>query len=114
MKITTTNHNLADAFKGRMVYLLAMVIIVQTIYPITANNSYQSLIIYNVLGLTFIVVGILIAHRKPTDTYALMVGRFPKYALAGHMTAEELLVEDRLGSLGYGATYIAKQNELKK
>ena len=53
------------------------------------------------------------AH-KPPDTYALMVGRFPKYALAGHMSSKELLQEHRLGSLGYGATYIAKQHELKK
>jgi len=50
---------------------------------------------------------------KPPDTYALMIGKFPKYALAGHMSAEELLVPDRLGSLGYGATYIARQSELK-
>ena len=54
-----------------------------------------------------------IKSMKPPDLYALMVGKFPKYALAGHMSAEELLVPDRIGSLGYGATYIARQSELE-
>jgi hypothetical protein len=44
--------------------------------------------------------------------FALMVGTFPKYTFKGFMPADELLREERLGSLGHGPTYIADQAEL--
>jgi len=50
---------------------------------------------------------------KPCDLYALMIGTFPTYRLAGHMSKEELLQDCRLKDLGYGAGFTAKQHELK-
>ena len=47
------------------------------------------------------------------DLYALMVGEFPSYTFKGFMPREELHKPERLGSLGYGETYIAQQHELK-
>jgi hypothetical protein len=44
--------------------------------------------------------------------FALMVGTFPSYTSKGFMEADELLKEERLGTLGYGPTYIAEQKEL--
>jgi hypothetical protein len=46
------------------------------------------------------------------DLFALMVGEFPIYEFKGFMKRDELLQEKRLGSLGHGPTYIAKQDEL--
>ena len=52
--------------------------------------------------------------KKPTSTYmALMVGSFPKYEFKGIMESEELINPKRLGNLGHGETYIARQEELK-
>ena len=48
------------------------------------------------------------------DLYALMVGEFPNYTFKGFMKREELHKANRLGSLGYGETYIAQQDELKE
>jgi hypothetical protein len=48
------------------------------------------------------------------DLFALMVGVFPSYTFKGFMRAGELLTPKRLGSLGYGKTYIAEQKELKE
>ena len=47
------------------------------------------------------------------EIYALVTGTFPKYTYRGFMSAKKLLVESRLGDLGYGKTYIATQDELK-
>ena len=46
------------------------------------------------------------------DYYALMVGEKGKYTFKGFMESSELLKSSRLGSLGYGETYIAEQHEL--
>lgn len=46
------------------------------------------------------------------ELYGLMIGTFPKYIFKGFMSAKELIKEERLGSLGYGKTYIAEQREL--
>lgn len=47
------------------------------------------------------------------DLYALMTGEFPKYTFRGFMRREELRRPERLGTLGRGPTYIARQEELK-
>lgn len=47
------------------------------------------------------------------DYYALMIGTFPTYSFRGFLESEELLKPSRLGSLGHGETFIAKQTELK-
>jgi hypothetical protein len=50
--------------------------------------------------------------RSSIDYYVLMTGLFPSYVYRGVMKATDLLTEDRLGTLGYGPTYIAEQQEL--
>lgn len=58
---------------------------------------------------------LLVSTKKrsmPCDIYALMVGTFPTYRLAGHMTAEELFQNKRLEDLGHGDGYAANQEEL--
>jgi hypothetical protein len=61
--------------------------------------------------------GKLIAIRgkvsKPPDAYALVVGTFPNYRIAGLMRASELLQDSRLINLGYGLTFAAEQSELE-
>jgi hypothetical protein len=50
--------------------------------------------------------------KNGAELFALMTGTFPKYTFRGFMPADELLRAERLGSLGYGSTYIADQGEL--
>ena len=51
---------------------------------------------------------------KAPDCYALMIGTFPEYRFAGHMTSAELLKSERLTNLGHGEGYAAHQKELDK
>ena len=46
------------------------------------------------------------------DAYVLMVGKFPSFYVAGIMSADELLREERLSEKFKG--YAAEQKELKK
>jgi len=46
------------------------------------------------------------------DQYILVVGTFPRYRIAGIMSADELLQEKRLVNLGHGEGFSANQNEL--
>ena len=46
------------------------------------------------------------------NLYCLVIGEFPKYRIAGYMSADELLDESRLTNLGHGMTYAATQQEL--
>lgn len=50
---------------------------------------------------------------KPTDFYCLVIGQFPNYRIAGFMSSQDLLQEDRLADLGHGKTYTAQQEELQ-
>ncbi len=55
-----------------------------------------------------------IERQSHPDLYALMVGKFPKYQLRGHMTAREILTPNRLQVDGWKhPAYVAKQEELK-
>jgi hypothetical protein len=51
------------------------------------------------------------AAKRPM-AYALLIGTFPTYRLAGFAPANELLQQSRLGSLGYGLTFIMPQEDL--
>jgi hypothetical protein len=53
-------------------------------------------------------------RENSVDLYALMVGTFPKYRLAGFMRAEDLIQEARLKDLGRGPSFAADQSELMK
>lgn len=56
----------------------------------------------------------LIARTTLPDLYALMIGKFPKYKLAGHMSAKEIITPERVETGNWKApTYVAKQEELK-
>jgi len=48
------------------------------------------------------------------DQYVLVVGEFPKYRIAGVLSAKELLKDKRLKDLGHGKGFAAEQSELKK
>lgn len=52
--------------------------------------------------------------KKPdkVDFYALMVGKFPKYRLAGFMRSEDLIKPEMIRDLGHGSTYAADQSQL--
>ncbi|MEM6529282.1 MAG: hypothetical protein AAF653_13370, partial [Chloroflexota bacterium] len=52
------------AMHGRVIYLLAAVVIVQVIYPMTTDGTALSNIIYNLLGLSFLVAGVLISREN--------------------------------------------------
>lgn len=64
---------LTDSVQGRVVYLLALVIVVQTLYPFTVDGSFGSLIIYQILYGCLMFAGILIARETPTYTRILAV-----------------------------------------
>lgn len=51
---------------------------------------------------------------KNVEYYVLMVGTFPTFRYNGAMHRDEILKASRLGSLGYGQTYIAHQSELEE
>ena len=46
------------------------------------------------------------------DLFALIIGTFPTYRLAGFMTSAELLQPTRLKDFGHGKGYAARQDEL--
>jgi hypothetical protein len=46
------------------------------------------------------------------DLFALMVGTFPEYRLAGFMRSKDLIQADRLMDLGHGLLYAADQSDL--
>lgn len=58
---------------------------------------------------------LLVARWKKADAvdiYALMVGEFPCYRMAGVMPSGELLRDGRLKDFGHGKGYAASQSEL--
>jgi|TARA_R110000744_G_scaffold315216_1_gene422134 hypothetical protein len=50
---------------------------------------------------------------KSCQFYMLVVGKFPKYRIAGIMSANELMRDQRIKNLGHGNTYTAEQAELQ-
>jgi hypothetical protein len=50
---------------------------------------------------------------KCCQFYMLVVGKFPKYRIAGIMSANELMRDQRIKNLGHGNTYAAEQTELQ-
>lgn len=51
-----------EAVEGKVIYLLILIVLTQTIYPITESNSVVALIGYQLLIATLVVVGILLAQ----------------------------------------------------
>ena len=52
-------------------------------------------------------------ESHPPDSYALMIGEFPKYKFAGWIEAEKLLVSENIIDLGHGPTYALSQDKLR-
>lgn len=50
---------------------------------------------------------------KSCQFYMLVIGKFPKYRIAGIMSADELMRDQRIKNLGHGETYAAEQTELQ-
>ena len=53
-------------------------------------------------------------YTKHPDSYALMIGEFPRYRFVGWVPAEELLMEKNIRDLGHGRGYALNQNMLRK
>jgi len=60
------------------------------------------------------LIAVLGKRNKAPDLYALVVGKFPRYRIAGFIEADELLKDERIMDFGYGPTYAIEQGELKK
>lgn len=51
--------------------------------------------------------------QHPADSYALMVGTFPRYAFVGWVSASEIMRPENLKDLGHGETYALPQEKLR-
>ncbi|MEL7436840.1 MAG: potassium channel family protein, partial [Chloroflexota bacterium] len=61
----TTNVQEAHAIEGKVIYVLALVIIVQTLYPFTASDSLIPLFIYQFLYGMLMFAGVIVARQSP-------------------------------------------------
>ena len=57
--------SLNDAVEGKVIYILALVFIIQTVYPMTVSESPIFLLIYQFMYAMLIVSGILVARESP-------------------------------------------------
>lgn len=71
-----------EHIQDRVVYLLALIALVQSIYPITAHNNLAGLIVYQFLYASMIVVGIILARDTPR-IMALLAATGLTYLAAG-------------------------------
>ncbi len=55
----------SDEIEGKVIYVLGIVLLVQFAYPITESGNLASLIIYQVVYTSLILVGILITRNNP-------------------------------------------------
>ncbi|MEQ8674615.1 MAG: potassium channel family protein [Aggregatilineales bacterium] len=58
---------------GKVLRLLGLVVLVQSIYPITADNSVVSVLIYQFLYMTLLIAGGLVSNESPIYTRILGV-----------------------------------------
>ena len=65
--------SLDDAIEGKVIYILALVVLIQTIYPMTVYDSPIFLLIYQFMYAMLIVSGILIARESPRLMVTLIV-----------------------------------------
>lgn len=68
-----SNKPLLDSNEGRVIYVLILVVLVQSIYPITANGSMTSLIIYQLIYSLLIISGIIVTYHRPRFMWTLIV-----------------------------------------
>ncbi|HNO85691.1 MAG TPA: hypothetical protein PKM54_13730, partial [Anaerolineales bacterium] len=70
----TSKNDLAleRAVEGKVIYLLALIVLVQFAYPITANGTF-ALTVYVILYASMLAVGILLGRDSRFHTLFLMV-----------------------------------------
>ncbi|MEZ4512750.1 MAG: potassium channel family protein [Chloroflexota bacterium] len=66
------NEKFTRAVEGKAIYLLILVVFMQTVYPITETNSVLALIAYQLLVAALVVVGILLAADTKRLQHVLM------------------------------------------
>lgn len=59
--------------EGKVIYVLILVTLVQTIYPVSISNTPAALIGYQVLYMSLMGAGILVVRERPYYTWALVV-----------------------------------------
>jgi len=59
------------------------------------------------------LLAVLSKKGHATDTYALMIGKFPEYRFAGFASASELFNDDNIKDLGRGDGYAMDQDKLR-
>lgn len=64
---------ITDPVEGKVIYLLALIVTVQTLYPITAEGSLAAVIGYRVVYAGLLVTGVLLARDTPFHARALTV-----------------------------------------
>jgi len=64
---------LTSAVEGRVIYVLLLVVLVQSIYPITASNSIIPVLIYQTCYMSLIFTGVLVVRDHPIYVRLLIV-----------------------------------------
>lgn len=65
--------SLHDAVKGKVIYILVLVTVLQIVYPLTLSESVIPLLLYQSCYALLIIVGILVARESPRLTAFLIV-----------------------------------------
>lgn len=69
----THHQDLVDAVEGKVFYLLILIALIQSIYPITGNNEVTSLVIYQVFYTSMLVAGIVVSRNSLIRVAILIV-----------------------------------------
>ncbi len=80
------DRDITQVVKGKVIYLLGLVLLVQTIYPVTANGRVAALIGYQLVYACLMVVGILLARDTVFHT-RLLIGLGVLWAFGGVLYA---------------------------
>lgn len=56
----------SDTIDGKVIYVLGIVLLVQSIYPITESGNQLLLLVYQMIYASLILVGIIVTRNKPT------------------------------------------------
>lgn len=71
-----------EAMQDNLLYLLILVIFVQSIYPITSHNSAAAQILYQLLYISLIVAGVLVSRSHPR-LVAILIALGMTWGVAG-------------------------------
>jgi len=73
MQETTTQIKAVDAVEGRVIYVLILVVFVQSIYPITGDGSVLSQLAYQFFYTLLLFAGVVVSREKPMNVRVLVV-----------------------------------------